>query len=151
MDSSDNRRHGKIVGAKWVRADGTPITKTPATTVSVAPQPTQHVVAPSVTKPTSPVPPRAVAPFDAPQAKAHQEAWAKHLGTKIETVNSIDMRMTLIPPGEFLMGTTPEKFELVKKMLEEFKVDPKSNKYTKLSAESPSHRVVLTKPFLMGT
>ena len=50
-----------------------------------------------------------VAPFDAKQAHAGQAAWAKHLGTKVETINSVGMRMTLIPPGEFLMGSTPEQ------------------------------------------
>ncbi len=28
---------------------------------------------------------------------------AKHLGTEVETTNSVGMQMTLIPPGEFLM------------------------------------------------
>ena len=54
-------------------------------------------------------PPLAVAPFDARQACADQESWAKHLGTKVETINSVGMRMTLIPPGEFLMGSTSSK------------------------------------------
>ncbi len=34
-------------------------------------------------------PPLAVAPFDATQAKAHQAAWAKHLGIEVETTNSV--------------------------------------------------------------
>jgi serine/threonine protein kinase len=40
---------------------------------------------------TGQTPPLAIAPFDATQAKAHQEAWAKHLGTQVETTNSIGM------------------------------------------------------------
>jgi formylglycine-generating enzyme required for sulfatase activity len=52
---------------------------------------------------TSPPPP-AIAPFDATQARVHQEAWAKHLGIEIETTNSIGQTLVVIPPGEFTMG-----------------------------------------------
>ncbi|MCH2118999.1 MAG: SUMF1/EgtB/PvdO family nonheme iron enzyme, partial [Pirellulales bacterium] len=50
------------------------------------------------------IPAPAVAPFDAAQAKAHQTVWAEHLGTRVETTNSIGMKLNLIPPGEFTMG-----------------------------------------------
>jgi serine/threonine protein kinase len=36
-----------------------------------------------------PPPPPAVAPFDAKQAKAHQEAWSKYLGLPVEITNAI--------------------------------------------------------------
>ena len=56
----------------------------------------------------SPAP--AVAPFDAAQAKQHQQAWADHLGVPVEFENSIGMKFCLIPPGEFTMGSvTTEK------------------------------------------
>ncbi len=45
-------------------------------------------------------PPPAKAPFDARQARAHQVAWANHLGT-VETTNSLGAKMILIPPGKF--------------------------------------------------
>jgi formylglycine-generating enzyme required for sulfatase activity len=41
----------------------------------------------------------------------HQQAWAKHLGVPVEWTNSIGMRFTLIPPGEFMMGSSQEEFE----------------------------------------
>jgi formylglycine-generating enzyme required for sulfatase activity len=46
------------------------------------------------------------APFDAVQAKAAQDAWAKSLGraSQIEK-NSIGMELVLIPPGKFQMGS----------------------------------------------
>jgi hypothetical protein len=47
----------------------------------------------------------AVAPFDADQAKAHQQAWSKYLGVPVEYTNSIGMKFMLIPPGEFMMGS----------------------------------------------
>jgi len=55
------------------------------------------------------VPALAVAPFTAAQAKEHQQRWAKHLGVPVVESNSIGMKMALIPPGEFLMGSTEEE------------------------------------------
>jgi hypothetical protein len=46
---------------------------------------------PPVTKPSGPVPPLAIAPFDATKAKEHQAAWAKHLSAPVELTNSIGM------------------------------------------------------------
>ncbi len=81
-DSSGHKRHGKIMGAKWVRTDGSPITAAP---VAVAP-------------------PLAKSPFTAAEAKKHQQAWADYLGTELETTNSVGAKMILIPPGDFQMG-----------------------------------------------
>jgi len=50
-------------------------------------------------------PPPAIAPFDATQAKQHQEAWAKYLGIKVIERNSVGMDLVLIPPGSFTMGS----------------------------------------------
>jgi formylglycine-generating enzyme required for sulfatase activity len=77
-DSSGNRHHGKIVGAKWIKAEG-------------ADPPAAQLPAPS--------------PLDAKQARALQEAWASHLGVDVEIENSLGMKFRLIPPGEFMMGT----------------------------------------------
>ena len=56
-------------------------------------------------------PPLAVAPFDEKQAKDHQAAWAKHLGVPVEITNSIGMKLVLVPPGEFMMGSPKELIE----------------------------------------
>jgi formylglycine-generating enzyme required for sulfatase activity len=46
------------------------------------------------------------APFDEPNARAAQEAWAKHLGKSSHLEkNSIGMDLVLIPPGQFTMGS----------------------------------------------
>ena len=93
-------------------------------------------------------PPPAIAPFDAAQAKAHQEAWAKHLGVEVEMENSIGMRFVLIPPGEFDMGSTEEE---VAKLLEEAKATNEPSWYIdRLPSEAPRHRVRITKPFWLG-
>ncbi len=79
-----------------------------------------EVQAPSAAGPVNP-PPLAKAPFDAAQAKAHQAAWAKHLGTTVESKNPVGMTMVLIPPGEFLMGSTDEQVAAALKVAEEIK------------------------------
>jgi formylglycine-generating enzyme len=75
-------------------------------------------------------PQAAVAPFEAKAARAHQEAWAKHLGTPILTTNKVGMKLALVPPGEFVMGspgTEPER-----------------------GKDETPHKVRLSKPFLIG-
>jgi formylglycine-generating enzyme required for sulfatase activity/serine/threonine protein kinase/Leucine-rich repeat (LRR) protein len=95
------------------------------------------------------VPPLAIAPFDAKQARAHQEAWAKHLGTTVETTNSVGAKMVLIPPGEFLMGSSDEQVEAALKVADEINAGQPTKDRIQ-NAERPQHKVVLTKPFLMG-
>jgi len=82
-------------------------------------------------------PPLAVAPFDASQVKAHHKAWARYLSvdrrsatrTGIEISNSIGMKLKLIPPGEFTMGS-PES-------------EPGHG------GNETQHRVRITKPFYL--
>jgi formylglycine-generating enzyme required for sulfatase activity len=74
------------------------------------------------------VPPAALAPFDAVQAKQYQSQWATYLGTTVDSANSIGMRLVLIPPGEFHMGSSTGR-------------PPDA---------TPRHRVRLARPFLMG-
>lgn len=96
-----------------------------------------------------PAPPLAKAPFDAATARKHQEAWAKHLGTQVETVNSVGAKMMLIPPGEFLMGSTDEQVEAALNAAKEIKAD-QATKDRIQKNERPQHKVVITKPFLMS-
>ena len=75
-------------------------------------------------------PPLLVAPFDSQQAKAAQEAWAKHLGIDVEVTNSLGMKFRVIPPGTFDMGS-PES-------------EPKRSNNETL------HKVTITEPKLVG-
>lgn len=78
------------------------------------------------------VPPLATTPFDAAQARAHQQAWADYLGVTVETTNSIGMQFVVIPPGEFMMGSPDE--------------EPGRGD----QAVETLHRVTLTQSFEMG-
>jgi serine/threonine-protein kinase len=98
-----------------------------------------------IPNPQSPPPP-AVAPFDEKKAKEHQAAWAEHLGVPVEITNSIGMKLVLIPPGEFMMGSPKELIE------EEWKSHGDDQWYKEhLPGEGPQHRVRITRPFYLGT
>ena len=91
-------------------------------------------------------PPPALAPFDPPKAKEHQTAWAKHLGVPVELTNSIGMKLVLIPPGEFMMGSPKEL------IADELRTRASDGWYTgHLAGEGPQHRVRITKPFYLAT
>src|SRR5207237_10726317 len=54
----------------------------------------------------SDTPPPAIAPFDDSRAKAYQEAWARHLEVPAHWEGPCGIRFQLIPPGEFVMGSS---------------------------------------------
>ena len=92
-------------------------------------KPKQQDVTESADKVTAPPP--ANAPFDATQARAHQELWANFLDTKTFTTNSIGMKLALIPPGSFLMGSP-------------------DNESFRGNIEGPIREVRITRPYAMG-
>ncbi|MFO1003914.1 MAG: hypothetical protein U0936_26590 [Planctomycetaceae bacterium] len=71
---------------------------------------------PSQPKPTEPS--LATNPFDAIQAQQHQEAWAQFREVPVEISNSVGMKLRLIPPGKFQMGSTKEELEKLREELE---------------------------------
>ncbi|MGH7135996.1 MAG: SUMF1/EgtB/PvdO family nonheme iron enzyme, partial [Pirellulales bacterium] len=103
-------------------------------------------VAPSTpVAPAGGAPPRTVAPFDAKQARAHQEAWASHLGIPLELTNSIGMRLVLIPPGEFTMGSPEAEIAVL------VEGAPNQDWRSWFRSEGPQHRVKLTQAFYLGS
>lgn len=56
-------------------------------------------------------PAEAYIPFDAKQARAHQEAWGKYWGVPAETTNCIGMKLAFIPAGRY-KPPAPGKGEL---------------------------------------
>lgn len=57
--------------------------------------------------------------------------------------NSLGMKLTVIPAGEFLQGSSPAEMDHVRRIDAKFK-----QQYA--DAELPQHRVKLSKPFLLG-
>ena len=91
----------------------------------------------------------AVAPFDAQQAVALQEAWAKHLGLPVEMTNSLGMKFVLIPPGEFTMGSTAEEIDNILQKAEQKGI---SRVFLRnIPSQGPSHPVAMRKAFYLGT
>lgn len=88
----------------------------------------------------------AIAPFTAAEAKSHQEAWARHLGLPVEHINSLGMKFRLIPPGEFLMGSTPEEIEEALQLVNTSEqISPE-----RVESGAPQHRVRITEPFYLS-
>lgn len=102
------------------------------------------------------------APFDAQQASQQQDAWAKHLGAPVELTNSIGMKLRLIPPGKFIMGSSAEEQRVALAEMEQTlrRVDKGDEQgriayieYLRplIASEGPAHPVTLTEPFYLGS
>lgn len=103
------------------------------------------IIEPTGPRPSTDTPLPAVAPFDEAQAKAHQAAWAEYLGVPVEYENSLGMKFRLIPPGEFVMGSTPEEIEAA---LKEVGDDMRWQEVIRSSG--PQFEAILTQPFYLG-
>jgi formylglycine-generating enzyme required for sulfatase activity/outer membrane biosynthesis protein TonB len=90
----------------------------------------------------------AVAPFDAREAAAYQERWAAYLGKPVVMTNSIGMKLILIPPGEFDMGSAPE--EMAWAVQEGKKNNESSWYFDPIPWEGPRHRVKISRPYYLG-
>ena len=86
--------------------------------------------------------PLAVAPFTADEARQFQESWAAALGTPATLSNSIGMQLTIIPAGEFMMGSSAEDIAAV---------TPRYREPAQLDVEQPQHKVRITRPYYLGT
>ncbi len=93
------------------------------------------------------LPAPAIVPFAAAQARAHQAAWARHLGLPVEFANGLGMQFRLMPPGEFRRGSTPDDIDALLPL-----VDPTDEfREEALKSEAPPHTVVLTQPYYLAT
>ena len=82
-------------------------------------------------------------PASEAQVKDVQQQWAKYLKMPVVTQQPCG-EMVLIPPGEFLMGSSQSPEEIVQLFA---KFEPKLEW---IQAEVPQHRVTITQPLLMG-
>ncbi len=93
----------------------------------------------------------AKSPFGSDTAHAFQDDWAKFLKRSVVESNSAGMKLALIPPGEFWMGSDKQllgkAFDAAKNKL--FKQLPEGYAQN-VVAESPLHKVRITRPFLMA-
>jgi formylglycine-generating enzyme required for sulfatase activity len=91
-------------------------------------------------------PPPAKAPLDAKAARSLQARWARHLKVPVVQANSIGMKLVLIPPGEFIMGSPKELIE------EELRARAADDIWyaERVPGEGPQHRVRITKAFWLG-
>lgn len=97
--------------------------------------------------------PLAKSPLTAEQVRDIQQQWSKRLDRPLVLTNSIGMKLSLLPPGEFTMGRTEEQLD---ELLDTVKNDSKTKRnYVGQVVWSmlmmPAHRVRLTKPFYVGT
>jgi formylglycine-generating enzyme required for sulfatase activity len=101
-------------------------------------------------------PPLAVSPFNADQAKQHQQAWAKYLGVPVEKEvvlgqdrdgKDVKLTMVLIPPGEFLMGTDDKARD---ELIAEAKAAGDQWGVASIPSEGPAHRVRINRPYWLG-
>ena len=78
----------------------------------------------------------------------------KTTGGTSQTTNSIGMKLTLVPSGEFLMGSKESAAATAKffdKTYGKTFADPDATTASMCQAEQPQHRVRITKPFDLGT
>jgi formylglycine-generating enzyme required for sulfatase activity/serine/threonine protein kinase len=96
-------------------------------------------------------PPLAIAPFDAAEAKAHQAAWAKHLGLPVEYEldmgGGVKIAFMLIPPGEFLMGADSDE---QKRFIADAIDDTDQWAIEHIPDEGPQRRVAIDSPFWLS-
>jgi formylglycine-generating enzyme len=85
-----------------------------------------------------------VAPFGVDDARAARKAWAKYLQIDEQRTNLIGVSLTLIPAGEFQMGSAADGIDKVIRSGSHIVEDNHGD-------EQPQHRVRITHPFFLGT
>ena len=73
-----------------------------------------------------------------------QQAWAEHLEVPTQWTNSVGMEFCLVPPGEFLMGSTQDVID------QEIAGDGRRAMWDRYRSEGPQRVVRITTPFFLG-
>ena len=99
----------------------------------------------------------AIAPFNTDEAKQHQRAWAEYLGLQAEKQillgqtkdgKDVTLDMALIPPGEFLLGSSDEQIAQFREQYRDNGLTQRDFKW--LDREGPQRAVRITRPFYMS-
>ena len=96
--------------------------------------------------PAAVAPPSAVAPSDAAQGKKPPQESANQPSMPAVAINCIGMKLVLIPPGEFEMGSTREESA---RAWQQRKNSPQL-KQRELADCEPQHHVKITRAFYLG-
>jgi formylglycine-generating enzyme required for sulfatase activity/cytoskeletal protein RodZ len=99
-------------------------------------------------KPSGPPPRLATAPFDEMTAVLHQRRWSRYLSTPMVLTNSIGMKLILIPPGEYDMGTSDA--EAARLVVEGRRAGMDEYALDYVAFEAPQHHVKVPKAFYLG-
>jgi formylglycine-generating enzyme required for sulfatase activity len=90
----------------------------------------------------------ASAPFSAVQAREYQQNWANFLNVLVERTDKNGATMMLIPPGEFIMGATPQEVESA---LQGKDPDKDKRLFAEIGSSQPQHRVRISRPFWLAS
>lgn len=88
--------------------------------------------------------------FAPEEAAEYQKYWADRLGVPVTIENSLGMKLTLIPPGEFLMGSTEEQVATVIQEIRESSERSQDWLIDQVKTESPQRTVQVYEPFYIG-
>ena len=134
--------HTNVKAKEWLPKEADYASKRRKTDLASLPFQTPHELKNLIEQPVlariksiSPSPPARppqllVSPFGESEARAAQRNWATYLKTSPVIENSLKMKLALIPPGEFQMGSPADEAE-------------------RGTDETP-HRVRITQPFYLG-
>jgi len=123
----------------------------PAKPPGAMPQPPGAKPQPAVAKPVGSPAPQVAQDFSKSKAAIQQRKWAKSLKLPVEKTVELPggakIIFVLIPPGEFMMGSSEEEQELFRKQGEALE---DAWGLVHIPAEGPKHPVRITKPFYIG-
>lgn len=88
----------------------------------------------------------AITPFPQEDAVRFQQEWADFLKVPVEFTDRHGITFRLIPPGEFVMGTSEKGIQI-----RLYHVESQDFWKQSLLSEGPQHRVAITEPYYLST
>ena len=97
---------------------------------------------------TAEAPPLATTSFTPDEARHNQQRWASSLAVPVIETNFVGIEMVLVPPGDFVMGSSQEERTRLLRLREERNWPTYWD--ARFRSEVPQHKVKITKPFYLG-